>query len=221
MRLRPFQRRFEAAAVDPRYDVAAMSGPRGLGKTFLAGRILTRCMTPGDAFHEPGADYILIAASIEQARLCYSFIEPVLAKQGGFRFLDSAQRIGILHKPTGTRLRVISSSGKTAMGIVNTRAVVLDEPGAFDLAKGEMMADALRRLVKDGPLSCAPEARGLLAASIGAAAVKNDDQGNVRLSKRDTANNTSRDDVAAALVLAAGALARSPERPRRAYIGRI
>ena len=29
------------------------------------------------------------------------------------------------------------------MGIVNTRLAVLDEPGAFDIAKGEMMADAL------------------------------------------------------------------------------
>ena len=67
---------------------------------------------------------------------------------------------------------------------------------------------ALRRLAQDGPLSCEKASRGLLTASLAAAMVKPDDAGNVRLAKRGS-NNTSRDDVAAALVLAAGAFARS------------
>ena len=100
-------------------------------------------MTPGDPFHKARAEYILIASSLEQARLCYGFIRPALEPLGGYRFLDSTQRIGITHPASGTRLRVISSSGKTALGIVNTRAVVLDEPGAFDIGKGQLMADAL------------------------------------------------------------------------------
>lgn len=141
--LLPFQRRFVRAAVSPRYDVAAMTGPRGLGKTYLAGHVLSRCMTPGDPFCEPGAEYILIAASLDQARLCYGFIRPALEPLGGYSFLDSAQRIAITQRATRTRLRVISSSGKTAMGIVNTRIAVLDEPGSFDTAKGALMADAL------------------------------------------------------------------------------
>ena len=98
--------------MNPAYDVAAMSGPRGLSKTFLAARVLTRCLTPGDPFHESGAHYILGASSIDQARLCYGFIRPALEKVGGFRFLNAAQRIGITHVKTGTELRVISSSGK-------------------------------------------------------------------------------------------------------------
>ena len=50
--------------------------------------------------------------------------------------------------------------------------------------------------------------------------VKNDDQGSVRLAKRGT-NNTARDDVAAALTLAAGAYIRSLTMPRRRwrYVG--
>ena len=144
LRLLPFQRAFQRAAIDPAFDVAAMSGPRSLGKTYLAGRLLARCLTPGDPIHVPGADYILIAASLEQARLTLGFVRPALEPLGGFSFLDSAQRIAYRHRPTGTRLRVLSSSdGKTAMGIVNTRLVVLDEPGAFDVRKGELMADAL------------------------------------------------------------------------------
>ena len=54
----------------------------------------------------------------------------------------------------------------------------------------------------------------LIAASLAAATVKTDDQGSVRLVKRGT-NNQARDDVAAALTLAAGALARGcPRRGR-------
>ena len=74
---------------------------------------------------------------------------------------------------------------------------------------------SLRRLSKDGPLSVAESSRPLLAASLAAAMVKGDDQGNTRLTKR-AANNESRDDVGAALVLASGSFARSLEaRPRR------
>ena len=72
----------------------------------------------------------------------------------------------------------------------------------------------LRKVAADGPLSCAESSRLLVAASLAFAVVKNDDQGNVRLAKRGT-NNTARDDVAAALVLAAGTYVRSLERPRR------
>lgn len=72
---------------------------------------------------------------------------------------------------------------------------------------------SLRKVAKDGPLSCAESSKLLLTASLSAAMVKNDDQGNTRLSKRGT-NNQARDDVAAALVLAAGAYVRSMERPR-------
>ena len=73
---------------------------------------------------------------------------------------------------------------------------------------------ALRKFAKDGPLAVASESRGLLAASLAVAMVANDDSGNVRMQKRGT-NNQARDDVAAAAVLACGALSRAPK-PRRA-----
>ena len=80
----------------------------------------------------------------------------------------------------------------------------------------------LRRLAADGPLSVERESRGLLAASLSVATVKNDDQGSVRLVKQGT-NNTARDDVAAAWLLAAGALERSlrVRRPRWRYRGAV
>ena len=73
---------------------------------------------------------------------------------------------------------------------------------------------SLRKLAADGPLACEDASRLLVGASLAVATVKNDDQGSVRLVKRSS-NNTSRDDVAAALLLAAGAHVRSIGRPRR------
>ena len=67
---------------------------------------------------------------------------------------------------------------------------------------------ALRQLVKDGPLVVAPESRALVAESLGVSRVQNDDAGNVKLIKRGV-NNESRDDVAAAFVLGAGAFHRA------------
>ena len=77
---------------------------------------------------------------------------------------------------------------------------------------------ALRGMAQDGPMSVAPGSRALLAASLSVAVVKSDDQGSTRLVKGST-NNTARDDVAAALLLAAGARSRAPTRPRWRYAG--
>ena len=79
---------------------------------------------------------------------------------------------------------------------------------------------ALRRLVKDGPFTVAETSRPLLAASLAVAMVRNDDQGNTRLTKK-ASNNTARDDVAAALVLGAGVFQRARAQPKRtgAYLG--
>ena len=68
---------------------------------------------------------------------------------------------------------------------------------------------ATRRLVKDGPLSLAPSARALLVTSLARARVAADTSGNVRMVKVSH-KNESRDDVAFALTLAAGASLRYP-----------
>ena len=78
---------------------------------------------------------------------------------------------------------------------------------------------ALRKVVKDGPLSVAPESRALIQASLSVTTTKADDSGSIRLVKRGS-NNESRDDISAALVLAAGAFMRAGSAPqRRAYHG--
>ena len=78
---------------------------------------------------------------------------------------------------------------------------------------------AVRKFAKDGPMAVAADSRGLLTASLSAALVQNDSSGNTRMVK-DGSNNQSRDDVAAALVLCCGALARMLDRPRAAWRSR-
>ena len=141
--LRPFQRTFIRHATAPGIDTAALSLPRGNGKSWLAGHLLTRVMDPADELFRPGTESVLCAASIEQARIVFRFSRSVLEPTGEYRFLDSNTRIGITHKSTNTRLRVIGSNGKTAMGLVNTPWAICDEPGAWETNGGTLLADAI------------------------------------------------------------------------------
>lgn len=142
MILRPFQRRFVRAAFAPGIDVAALSISRGNGKSWLAAHVLARALTPGDRLYQPGAEYLLCAASIEQARIVFRFVRSALEPTGRYTFIDASNRIGI-RGPENTGLRVMSSNGKTAMGIVGCPLAVCDEPGSWEIIGGQLMADAL------------------------------------------------------------------------------
>ena len=80
-----FQRRFVRAATRPGVDTAALSIPRGNGKTALAGHVLARGLTPGDPLHVAGAEYLLCAGSVDQARLCFRFVRAALEPSGLYR----------------------------------------------------------------------------------------------------------------------------------------
>ena len=147
MNLRPFQKLFVKRALAPGIDTAALSIPRSNGKSWLAAHLLERCLTPGDSLHVAGSEYLLCAGSIEQARLVYRFIRANLEPKGGYRFIDSATRIGITHLKSFTRLRVLSSNGKTAMGIVGCPLLVADEPGSWETIGGTLMYDAIQTAI--------------------------------------------------------------------------
>ena len=143
MNLRPFQKRFVKGALAPGIDVGALSIPRGNGKSWLAAHLLERGLTSGDPLHVPGAEYILCAASLEQARLCFRFVRAALEPRGGYTFVDASNRIGIRHTASKAVLRVMSSNAKGAFGIVGCPLLVGDEPGAWETIGGEMMNDAI------------------------------------------------------------------------------
>ena len=142
-RQHPFQTKFMAAATAPGTHLAALSLPRGNGKSRLAAHLVERILTPSDALFRPGTESVLCAASIEQARIVYRFARAELEGLGGYRFIDSATRAAILHKATNTRLRVIGSNGKTAMGLVGCPWAIADEPGSWETTGGQLLFDAL------------------------------------------------------------------------------
>lgn len=142
--LRGFQREFIRGATAPGTDTAALSIPRGNGKSWLAGHLIARILDPADELFTEGSESVLCASSIEQSRIVFRFARQVLEERGGYRFLDSATRCAITHPGTGTRLRVISSNAKTAFGLVGTPWAICDEPGSWEVVGGQLMWDALQ-----------------------------------------------------------------------------
>ena len=143
MILEPFQARFLKAATAPNIHLAALSLPRGNGKSRLAAFLIERILTPGDSLFRPGTESVLVAASIEQARICFRFARAELEPTGEYRFVDSVTRCGITHVPTGTRLRIIGSNARTAMGLVNCPWAICDEPGSWEVVGGQLLFDAI------------------------------------------------------------------------------
>ena len=130
-------------ATAPGVHLACMSTPRGNGKSRLAAFLVERLLTPGDPLFQAGTESVLCAASIEQARIVFRFARAELEPLGDYRFIDSATRVAILHRPSNTRLRVIGSNGKTAMGLVNCPWAICDEPGSWTAVGGELLFDAV------------------------------------------------------------------------------
>ena len=144
MRLLGFQQRFWDAAFDPYLDTVCASWPRGQGKTTLMGELITEIMKPESPHFAKGLEPVLVSSSIGQARQAFRMaranLEPL---DVGHTFVDSGQRIGINHKKSHTELRILGSGGKTAFGLVNAGWCFVDEPGAMELAAGEMLWDAI------------------------------------------------------------------------------
>ena len=144
MELQAFQRRFLRAAARSSVRTAALSCPRGNGKSFLAAQLARRVLDPADPMFQPGAESVLVAASLEQARIVFRFLRADIEASGAYRFLDSHTRIAAVHKASNTRLRVLGSNGRTAMGLVNTPLVIADEPGAWLPTGGALVHDAIQ-----------------------------------------------------------------------------
>ena len=136
---------FVHAAFADGVEIAAASWPRGSAKTWLAANLAAQAITPGSPTFEAGKEVLAVSASYEQSRVLMQFVREALAdREREFRFLDSGQRLQFTHKRTGTKLRVLSSSGKRAMGLANFSTIYGDEPGSWEARGGALMWDALR-----------------------------------------------------------------------------
>ena len=140
--LKRFQRRFVARVLSPGIKRAALSLPRGNGKSWLAGYLASEALRPGGALFRAGDENVLLSGSFDQARYVWRFARGLLG-EGAYVYADNKQRMEIRHKATGTRLTVKSSRARGAFGIVGARIALADEPGAWDTIGGQLMADAL------------------------------------------------------------------------------
>ena len=142
---------------------------------------------------------------------------------------ESLVSAGLLHIADGLRVQppamladLITETWGPAAGVVADRFRISEladaglhglEPRMTRWSESSEDIRALRKMAKDGPLAVDPGSAPLLEASLAVAMVKNDDSGNVRPQKRGS-NNTSRDDVAFALTLTAGAHQRRSKAPK-------
>lgn len=145
VRLPGFHADFVRDAFAPGIELAALSVPRGSAKTWLAGNLAALAVTPDSPLFEPGREVLGVSASLEQSRVMLQFCREALAdREGDYRWLDSGQRLAVTHKASGAKLRILSSSGKRAMGLANFGTIFADEPGSWEARGGTLLWDALR-----------------------------------------------------------------------------
>ena len=142
----PFHRRWIRSAYAPDVQIAALNCPRGAAKTWIAGQLAALALRPGSPTWQERVEVLAVSASLEQSRILLSFVRTALADvEDDYRWLDSGQRLAATHKATGTKLRILSSSGKRAMGLAQFSTIFADEPGSWEVRGGALMWDALRQ----------------------------------------------------------------------------
>ena len=93
-----------------------------------------------------------VSASLEQSRVFLNFVRDALADvTADYRWLDSGQRLAVTHAATHTKLRILSSSAKRAMGLANFSTVFADEPGSWEDRGGSLMYRALKQALGKRP----------------------------------------------------------------------
>ena len=121
-------------------DIAALSVPRGGGKSWLCGRLVARSLTPGDALHEASTENILVSASRAQAGIVLQFARQSLGDDAGIRWRAD----GGTHLETRASVRIISSDARRAFGLgAHTRLIIGDEPAAWSPTAGRRLFDAI------------------------------------------------------------------------------
>ena len=121
-------------------SIAALSCPRGNGKSWLCGGIVARSLTPGDPLFEPSVENILVSSSTNQARIVLEFARAALGESSGYRWRND----GVVHLESRARVRIVSSDARRALGLgANVRLIVCDEPGAWSPVQGRRLWDAM------------------------------------------------------------------------------
>ena len=96
--------------------------PEANGKSWLAGYLIAKSISPGDPLHEDGIENVLVASSRQQAAIVLNFARNFLGEESGYRWrLDGCE-----HLESRARVRIISSDSRRAMGLgANVQACCL------------------------------------------------------------------------------------------------
>ena len=148
----PFHEAWIRATFADEIEISAMSCPRGSAKSWCVGQLAALGLRPGSPLFQPGIETLVVSASLEQSRIILGFVREALDDVlDDYRWLDSGQRLAVTDKKTGTKLRVLSSSGKRAMGLSQFHTIYADEPGSYEVRGGALMFDALRQSLGKRP----------------------------------------------------------------------
>ena len=148
----PFHRRWIRAAYADEVQIAALSCPRGSAKTWIAAQLASLALRPGSPTWERGIEVLGVSASLEQSRILLGMVRGALADvEDDYRWLDSGQRLACTHTATGTKMRILSSSAKRAMGLSSFSTIYADEPASWEARGGALMYDALRQSIGKRP----------------------------------------------------------------------
>ena len=101
--LLPFQSSFVTSVCRQNQppEIAALSVPRGNGKSWLCGKLVARALTPGDRLFELGVENILVSASRPQAGIVLEFARQALGDNKGYRWGMMARFMFRLERGSG------------------------------------------------------------------------------------------------------------------------
>ena len=147
--LRPFQHKFLKQSFAPDILTSCLSTPRGQGKSTLAAFLGLQTLIPGSPLFEAGSENHVVGSSLGQSRrttfgILRRMVESLPNFGSDYRVSDNSLMCRIRHPKTRTEVTVLPASGKSAMGLVNARLIIADEPGAWKPKDGLLMHDALQ-----------------------------------------------------------------------------
>ena len=98
---------------------------------------MVELMKPDSPLFVAGGESVAVASSLAQARPIFRMARFNLEGSGDFAFRDGASMVGILHKPTRTRLDLRACNQKTIGGLMHCPLILLDEAGSYEHAAGQ------------------------------------------------------------------------------------
>ena len=140
----PWQRRFIRGAFAPGVETSSLTIGRGGGKSSLASAIC--CAAIDGCLRQPRAETILVASSMNQARILFDGVKAMLGDKledrKTWRVLNGNAAVMIEHKPSGARVRAISSDARRAHGL-QAGLTIIDEPARHEENSAESLLVAL------------------------------------------------------------------------------